>query len=501
VSSEDNLPYPGLRPFHRDEAHIFFGREDCIDAMVDLLSAKRFLAILGTSGIGKSSMVRAGLLPALDLGFMGAAGSNWQIAYFRPGGSPIKNLSRALVTSAGEGEINDSSVDLLQAWCASGPRSIIEWCDTHLQAGSNLLLLIDQFEELFRYALTPEREETEAFIALLIESVRATEVPIYVVMTMSAEFLGLCALIPGLAQVISGGLYLAPSLTREECRQAITGPAAVCDVEIADRLVNRLLNDLANFAPSMGQADGMFSHFARLTDQLSLMQHALNRAWYRARARASPGRITLDLPDYEEIGGVTRSIDFHADALLEQLGVELRPVAERIFQALTAGTSAADAIRRPTRLEHLVGICAGEEEQVRRVIDVFRASSLLLPEIDMPMTPDTIIDISHESLIRQWRRLSRWVEKEAAAAAWWRRLCDMGNLSGDRVDLMQGGALADAVAWREEFKPSPAWARRYGGDYGQVMGFLDRSILEGSGWRALLKGWRRLGKPSARDLE
>ena len=148
-------PYPGLRAFRREETDLFFGREDCTNAMVDRLAATRFLAVLGSSGTGKSSLVRTGLLDALELGLMAKAGSRWKIVDFRPGGSPLKNLARRLLETEHDEEnpyIEPKDVDLLRAFLARGPRAVIEWCRSgHLPQGGNLLLLVDQFEELFRY--------------------------------------------------------------------------------------------------------------------------------------------------------------------------------------------------------------------------------------------------------------------------------------------------------------------------------------------------------------
>ncbi len=120
-------PYPGLRAFRREETDLFFGREDCTNAMVDRLAATRFLAVLGSSGTGKSSLVRTGLLDALELGLMAKAGSRWKIVDFRPGGSPLKNLARRLLETEGVEENPDvaaQDVDMLRAFLARGPRAV-----------------------------------------------------------------------------------------------------------------------------------------------------------------------------------------------------------------------------------------------------------------------------------------------------------------------------------------------------------------------------------------
>jgi tetratricopeptide (TPR) repeat protein len=479
--SSPRAPYPGLRAFRREETDLFFGREDCINAMVDRLAATRFLAVLGSSGTGKSSLVKTGLLDALELGLMVSAGSRWQIVDFRPGGAPLKHLARRLLETADpydKAEHTDTDVDLLRAFLARGPRSAIEWCRSgHLLKGANLLLLVDQFEELFRYQNYADREEAESFVALLLESARTREFPIYVAITMRSEYLGACALIEGLADAINAGMFLTPRMTRDLCHEAIVGPAAVCDIDIEPALVNRLLNDLANFAPwDDSDTSDQLDRIMRRADQLPLLQYTLNRMWLRARSARRDERIKLTITDYEAIGGLSGALNAHANQIFEELGKQRWPVVEWVFRTLTAGSTIADAVRRPTRFDELVAACGGDEANVRAVVDAFRAPGVnfLVPEFD-PKHPrlaaDAYVDISHESLIRQWKRLGEWLEQEARAAQQWRRLIDRFG-TGEPV---RGRELANMMAWRNETKPNTAWAKRYGGDYPAVIAFLERS--------------------------
>ena len=481
--SSSRLPYPGLRAFRREEGDLFFGREDCINGMVDRLAATRFLAVLGSSGTGKSSVVKTGLLDGLDLGLMAPAGSAWRVVEFKPGGAPLKNLALGLLQTRTEGTegakpVTDADAALFRAFLLRGPLSVAGWCaDGHLPADTNLLLLVDQFEELFRYQDYAGREEAEAFAALLLESARQAKVPIYVTLTMRSEYLGACALVDGLAEAISTGMVLIPRMMREQCRSAIVGPAALCGFKIADELTNRLLNDLAAFAPWDDRSTrDQLDRLARRADQLPLLQYCLNRMWTRARDDAPDAPIVLTLADYERIGGLGGALNAHADEVLHGLGDDCRAVAKAVFRALTEGSAASDAVRRPTRFDELVAIC-GDEERVRKVVDVFRAPgcNFLAPGLDpanpRSLTPDTIVDISHESLIRQWKQLSGWVEAESRARRQWQRLRDRF----DDKQPLQGPELTTMEAWRREQQPSAAWARRYGGDFAALMKFMDDS--------------------------
>ena len=180
---------------------------------------------------------------ALELGFLASAGSTWRIAELRPRGHPIRSLAIALLEVQGNHQPEEAEIEILSAFLRRGPRSLIEWAKSgHLPPRANLMVLVDQFEELFRYQDYSGREEAEAFVSLLVTAARE-DVPIYVAITMRSEYLGACTLIDGLPEVINRGLYLTPRMSREECRQAIVGPAEVCGFGIEDRLVNKLLND------------------------------------------------------------------------------------------------------------------------------------------------------------------------------------------------------------------------------------------------------------------
>ena len=475
-------PYPGLRPFRPDEAHLFFGRESQVDAMVDRLAAARFLAVVGSSGCGKSSLVNCGLRPALQRGLMGAAGSAWRIASFRPGANPIGELAEALAApgllfdapaaaaapAAGSGMAGMvvAQADLVGATLRLSKRGLVDLLQqARLPPATALLLVVDQFEELFRYRTLAQDEQRApdavALVNLLLEACGQTELPIYIVLTMRSDFLGDCTQFNGLAEAINRGQYLVPRLSRDERRAAIGGPAQVAGASISPTLLTRLVNDVGDNP-----------------DQLSILQHALNRTWAAWAAAGTPDK-PLALPHYEAIGTMAHALDLHAERALAELGdTAAQRLAERVFKALTDCATDPRGVRRPTRLDQLCQITEATPEQLAPVLAVFRrpSRSFLMPPADEALASDSVIDISHESLMRVWERLKRWTDEEAQSAQRYRRLAETAALHAERkAGLWRDPDLQLALDWREQAHPNPAWAARLAPGFDAAMGFLDLS--------------------------
>ena len=431
--ADDDLPdnpYPGLRPFRADETHLFFGRDEQRVELLRRLRQSRFLAIVGTSGSGKSSLVRAGLLPGLYGDFMAGPGSQWRIVDMRPGTDPIGNLARALdLPGALRDEAPPPDESFTEATLRRSALGLVQAVrEARLPAGDRILVLVDQFEELFRAIEEAPHaragDDAAAFVKLLLEAARQSEVPLFVVLTMRSDFLGECARFRDLPEAINDGQYLVPRLTRDQRREAITGPAAVHGVTLSSTLVNRLLNDVGENP-----------------DQLPILQHALMRTWDLWASGAS--RATeLDLPDYEQIGGMDLALARHADGVLDALaagpdaaaGLRRRRIAEQLFKALTASSAGGREVRRLAQVRDVAEVAGASVDEVLAVVEAFREphNAFLMPPAGEPLGPDSTIDISHESLIRNWPQLRAWLAEEAEGArastpTWWpQRACAKG---------------------------------------------------------------------------
>ena len=402
-------PYPGLRPFEPDEALKFYGRETHTAELLRRLALNPLIAVVGGSGAGKSSLVRAGLLPALHRGWLTGATSQWRICIMRPGDSPMANLGKALATervfsddpATVKKEVERSSLGLARVAREGG-----------LEAGESLLLVVDQFEELFRFVRERKTQDGGAdarlFVASLIEAADRTSAPVYVVLTMRSDFLGDCSQFPGLPEALNRNQYLIPRMTRGQIRDSIEKPLRLPGVKMNPRLVEQLLNELGDD-----------------TGQLPVLQHALNRTFHEFQKRGGAGEIGIS--DYLQAGGLSGSLNRHAEAILRELREEERRLAgwaERVFRCLTV-EEGGRRIRRPTRLNRIYEITGANDDvsmaRIRRVVNAYsRDTRSMLVWSGGEQGQDCVIDISHESLIEHWDSLKKWVKTEADAASLYR---------------------------------------------------------------------------------
>ncbi len=492
-------PYPGLRPFRRDEADIFFGRGSQIAEMLTRLECHRFLAVVGASGCGKSSLVSAGLLPALEQGFLETSGDKWNIICLRPGDAPLRNLSRELLRTLrpdpSAGEPDPHRTALVQAGLRSGPKGLLHALEeADVSPDTNVLVLVDQFEELFRFrhcqqagikgpapgssdgtsapvgSLTDQRDEAAAFVSLLLATAAQRDRPIYVVITMRSDFLGDCDTFHGLPEAINDSQFLTPRMNRDQTRDAIMEPLRVRGGEIEEALVNHILNEMGDDP-----------------DQLPLMQHALMRTWYRAHERGQP--ISMRLADYEGVGRLKEALSRHADDVLAEISnpsrlgkspaEENKRVAEMLFRCLCDRNVEKRLTRRLATVAGIAAVAGTSIESVMQVADAFRqpGRSFLSPPPSVDLTADSTLDISHESLIRQWRQLQVWIEREERSAAIYRRLSQSACLwAAGEASPYRFRELKKALKWRATERPTAAWANRYDANFDQSMKFLDASF-------------------------
>ncbi|MCU1232251.1 MAG: hypothetical protein JWP63_218 [Candidatus Solibacter sp.] len=454
-------PFPGLSPFEISESAWFFGRARQTFDVLNRLREIRWIAVVGPSGCGKSSLIKAGVLATLQQGYLGG---DWKIVSTRPADSPMSNLVAALQQQLPDVPGVDDEL-------RSGALGLVGVArQAKLPPNGRLLVLIDQFEELFQFVRRADersvsarrrgdasadelsagaraQEEAKAFLKLLLTAALSDSVPVYIVITMRSEWLGYCAAYGGLAEAINEGLYLVPEMSRTELRKAIVQPILQAGGEIVSPLVDRMLNDL----------DGR-------TDQLPVLQHALKLMW-RERVAGEP----LGATNYDAVGGFAKCLSQHADTVYGHLSPDARRVAEAVFKAITEITPDNRKVRRQSTAGAILPVARVTLDAMRPALDAFSGEDTgFLVVSPTPATERSIVDISHEALIRQWDTLKCWVEEEAAgrraceqlehdAEVWKKIIVEKGGIHSDDYlyvgsHLQTAGLLRD----RPDFQPSPA---------------------------------------------
>ncbi len=410
-------PYKGLAAFQPEDAELFFGREELVDRLVARLAQSRFLAVVGPSGSGKSSAVRAGLLPALGRGALPGSGA-WVPLILTPTSEPVKELAHRLALSS------DAGLAQVLADLEADPRGI----DRHVEVAlggarpdARLLLVVDQFEELF--TLCRDEEQRQAFVDLLLRLTRAEGPRASVVVALRADHYGNCARFPQLAGMLGDSQVLVGPMTDIELRRAVTGPAEAVGLDLEPALVDAVIADSGGGVGS-----------------LPLVSHALVETWARRSA------TTLTLEGYRQAGGVDGAIARTAESLYrDRFDEQQQVIARLIFLRLVEpGEDTADAKRRAA-LSELVP-AGSDEDTVRAVLDEIVAARLIT-------TDEASVELAHEALLREWPTLKRWLDDNRdglrllrhlseAAAAW-------DGLDRDPGELYRGARLAAALEWLE----------------------------------------------------
>jgi hypothetical protein len=456
-------PFPGLRSFTEEFTRFYFGREAQRDECIRRLQDHRFLAVIGSSGSGKSSLIKAGLWPALQRGLLRGAEDDWLQVLFQPGADPMDALARALCSS---GERTSERLREVHRTLRSSARAIESILLERVgEERPSILLCVDQFEELFRLGKeqqTPERWRADRvhFIHTVLRAREAQELRIYVVTTMRTDFLEDCTNYPELPEALNEGQFLVPELSREQLEHAVARPAEMQDVKMSRALVRRVLSDATS-----------------MKDSLPVLQHALRRTWnvwagLVQQGKASPTEIGLD--QYTTAGTAREALDRHGNEVLEDLGKDRDDLVKLIFQRLTLTNADGKITRSPTSLENLIAVAkakpiAHAEEQVRVVVERFRREDChFLASSDRDLTLRSEIDMSHEAVCRVWKRLAGaegkpgWIALEHKDRLAYSRLCEAAQLHGAKEgQLLDDDFLVVMERWWHACKPTAEWAARY----------------------------------------
>jgi WD40 repeat protein len=399
----DEPPFKGLASFDVADARYFFGRERLIAEMVARLAGSSFLAVVGPSGSGKSSAVRAGLLPTLAAGALPGSES-WIRVVLRPGEHPERELDRVVFAALPErlrSSLGSSQTSLEVA------RSLVD------EERGHLLVVVDQAEELF--TVCHDDAERQRFLDSLTSTVRAPGVT--VLLAIRADFYGRCSAHPTLAELVAENHVLVGPMTEEEYRRAIELPARLAGLRIDRPLVDALVGEVVD------EPGG-----------LPLLSTALLELWQRRRGRA------IRLESYSQTGGVRGAVAGLAEQAYAELTVEQQAVAKGVLLRLSTGEGEVVTRRRVPILE----FDPDTNPDVGAVLDTLIEARLLIAD-------DGTVEVAHEALLREWPRLEAWLDEDRAGRRLREHLTDQAKeweRSGKEAgDLYRGLRLSSALDW------------------------------------------------------
>jgi WD40 repeat protein/class 3 adenylate cyclase len=406
-------PYKGLRAFEEADAADFFGREALTQDLVERLATTRFLAVVGPSGSGKSSVVRAGLMPELRKGALPGS-ERWQITQMFPGAYPLEELEAALLRIAEDAPEN--LIGLLE----DGERGLLRALKRLLaDDGCELVLVVDQLEEVF--TLVEDERQRVHFLAILERAVADPHSRLRVVTTLRADFYDRPLLYSGFAELLRDYDEAVVPLTPDEFERAIVGPADRVGVSLEPGLLPEMVADVVTEPGA-----------------LPLLEYALTELYERREGNV----LTRDA--YRAIGGVSGALAGRAEQIYAALGDTAQEASRQLFLRLvTLGEGTEDTRRRVDRAE--LEAVEVDQNAMNEAISAFGTSRLLSFDRD-PRTGTATVEVAHEALLREWGRLRRWIDAAREEVRLHRRLAtaarEWEESSRDRSFLLRGGHLA-----------------------------------------------------------
>jgi WD40 repeat protein/energy-coupling factor transporter ATP-binding protein EcfA2 len=482
IKDEIFNPFPGLRPFTAEESEYFFGRENESSEIAGKLIRNKFVAVTGASGSGKSSLILCGVLPKIrNLSSKGTGA--WRILTMKPGNDPFGNLADTFTENILSTEQkNEPGSEILKLF-KEKPDGIAEvMIKLSPIINGKVVLFIDQFEELFRYG-SPETgigtgAETAAFVDLLTNSITHNNPDFHLIIAIRSDLISVCERYRGFTDLLNNSNYLVSRMNREHFREVIVGPVKNTGAEIDNDLVELLIEEVND-----------------RTDQLPVLQHSLMRTWMHWKEMAEPER-PIDFTDYSSIGTMKDAISRHSDEIYDRLSQNGKRICEKLFKIITGKGSDNKGVRYPSNIKTIRSAfrCTGDE--LIEVIEEFRnpSISVLTPHYSVPLDDDSIIDLSHESLIHLWDRLKKWVDEESSSVQMYLRLSEASALyQQGKTGLLKQPDLQLAINWREENKPSLWWAQKYNPAYERAMVYLrtsEKEFIESEERKARHNKWR-----------
>lgn len=468
-SESQKIPFVGLRPYKTEENKIFFGRERQVYDLLTLLQSNRIIAILGPSGCGKSSLINAGLIPEILAGQNGLAGKDWAYTIFRPGSNPLANFASAI----SKNNLLNPSVQVpadevlrLENNLRYSNKSFINYFkDSEIVQNKNFLIVVDQFEDIFKYP--PEKEEDiTLFVDNLLRIDHEPNLGIYVIFCLRNEYLGNLFPYRRLQEYLNEFQYSIPRLRRADIEEILHKSSNISEFSFAKNAIDYLHKGLGN-------DPGKTAHLQ------SLLYHSIKN-----NPKASLSEIS-----FENIGGFSNCFAQNLNSKYEQQPAEVQLTIEKLIKTITNIDDLGTA-KKPKKFKELVNLCECDASQLIAAISFFNTTEhQFLNQIPPVITDNSpakipalinedLIDICYPEFFKSWDLFHEWIEKERESKEMYLRLVnDAQRYESGASGFLKPPELNIFQKWFENQKPSKIWANQYHPNYQVAIDYLNKSIL------------------------
>ncbi|RLD93309.1 MAG: hypothetical protein DRJ29_09235 [Bacteroidetes bacterium] len=453
-------PFPGSRPFFSAEDQLFFGRDKAVSELLEILLKRRFVAVVGASASGKTSLIQSGVIPAL----LADMKREWVPVIIRPGRRPMESLIRGFQRVFAK-NISESDVHTF----LKSSQSVSDFLLEKDLGNFHYFLVVDQFEELFTWQVAQKKRKSGKnpdaihFINHLMRLVEATEPQIFLMLSIRSDFLDYCSSYRELTEHLNRSKYLLPQMNRNDLKEAIVEPFRVAGATVESGFEEYLMNDMEEVEP-----------------HLPLLQHALKQTWNHWLSRGIT-KLPVSLEDYQSSGSIRNGLSRDLENLYQNLEFYQKEICERIFKTIAFKTERQEAYSRRTSLGNIARIAQCKVERVIEVVEIFDKAGhpFLGYQHSAPLSSESRIELSHESLINIWDRLRQWVNEEDESIRMYLKLSKASALyqQGKGV-LLEASELQKAIDWKKLHNPSPAWGIQFNPAFERAMVFLNTSEEE-----------------------
>ncbi len=461
---KDFNPFPGLRPFTPEDSNLFFGRENESNEVITKLLKNRYITVIGASGSGKSSLIYAGVLPKIR-NLKNGKSSTWKIISFNPDSDPFGNLAGALSKVIPESADKSTDREIILPLLSDSTNGFSDVAGKiTANHDHNILLVVDQFDELFRYILpgNSDTSRTNAikFVEFIINSVNHPVQNVFIIITMRSEYLGECSHYKGLTKLVNNSNYLVTEMGTESLKEVIEGPVNFSKAKIDPELVMTIISDL----------NGM-------SGKLPVLQHTMMRTWEHWNKLDNKEK-PVSSADYNSAGTIRNAVTLHANEVYEGLSLRGKEICAIMFKTITRKGLDNKGLRHPSDIETIRLVAGCAKDELTEVVEKFRArpGSFIIPGEGEVLSDRTIIDLQSECLILLWDRLKEWIDDEASSMQIYLRLSEASALyQQGKTGLYRSPDLLNALAWRDKSKPTVSWAVQYNPAFERAMVYLRTS--------------------------